>query len=32
VETYMKQNKLKADDKQDLAKAVKYYNSFFLPK
>jgi predicted glycosyltransferase involved in capsule biosynthesis len=32
VEAYMKQNKLKADDKQDLAKTVKYYNSFFLPK
>jgi predicted glycosyltransferase involved in capsule biosynthesis len=32
VETYMKQNKLKADDKLDLAKTVKYYNSFFLPK
>jgi predicted glycosyltransferase involved in capsule biosynthesis len=32
VEAYMKQNKLKADDKLDLAKTVKYYNSFFLPK
>ncbi len=32
VADYMKENKLKHDDKADLAKAVRYYNSFFLPK
>lgn len=29
VEDYMKQNKLKLDDKEDFAKIVSYYNSFF---
>jgi hypothetical protein len=29
VEDYMKQNKLKLDDRYDFAKIVAYYNSFF---
>lgn len=29
VEDYMKENKLKIDDRYDLAKIVAYYNSFF---